>query len=197
MNQVPSFMRALPSATTMSLIATVELEPGVKNQEQRLNGSNDEIAETKVISLSSCVLCPSSTESPSSNESITLAAYIGNRLVGVGYPQQVGTTTEDAIFFLSIADGAEVASGQWAVGSGQEVSGQIRFVLLCNGEPVAHGTQTLTYEQDTVVGTLRKPYRITFHTIEDMQDKPYKILENQQIYIIRNENKYNILGVHY
>ena len=184
------------SATTMSLIATVELEPGVKNQEQRLNGSNDEIAETKVISLSSCVLCPSSTESPSSNESLTLAAYIGNRLVGVGYPQQVGTTTEDAIFFLSIADGAEVASGQWAVAGGQEVSGQIRFVLLCNGEPVAHGTRTLPYEQDTVVGTLRKPYRITFHTIEDMQDKPYKILENQQIYIIRNENKYNILGVH-
>ena len=174
----------------MSLIATVELEPGVKNQEQRLNGSNDEIAETKVISLSSCVLCPSSTESPSSNESLTLAAYIGNRLVGVGYPQQVGTTTEDAIFFLSIADGAE-ASDQWFVHGGQ-----IRFVLLCNGEPVAHGTQTLPYEQDTVVGTLRKPYRITFHTIEDMQDKPYKILENQQIYIIRNENKYNILGVH-
>ena len=165
------------SATTMSLIATVELEPGVKNQEQRLNGSNDEIAETKVIS-------------PSSNESLTLAAYIGNRLVGVGYPQQVGTTTEDAIFFLSIADGAE-ASDQWFVHGGQ-----IRFVLLCNGEPVAHGTQTLPYEQDTVVGTLRKPYRITFHTIEDMQDKPYKILENQQIYIIRNENKYNILGVH-
>ena len=197
-NNVNNANNAQPytSATTMSLIATVELEPGVKNQEQRLNGSNDEIAETKVISLSSCVLCPSSTESPSSNESLTLAAYIGNRLVGVGYPQQVGTTTEDAIFFLSIADGAEVASGQWAVGSGQEVSGQIRFVLLCNGEPVAHGTQTLPYEQDTVVGTLRKPYRITFHTIEDMQDKPYKILENQQIYIIRNENKYNILGVH-
>ena len=178
------------SATTMSLIATVELEIGSRSQEQRLNGSNDEIAETKVISLSSCVLCPSSTESPSSNESLTLAAYIGNTLVGVGYPQQAGTTTEDAIFFLSIADGAE-ASGQWFAHGGQ-----IRFVLLCNGEPVAHGTQTLPYEQDTVVGTLRKPYRITFHTIDDMQDKPYKILENQQIYIIRNENKYSILGVH-
>ena len=110
--------------------------------------------------------------------------------MGVGYPQQVGTTTEDAIFFLSIADGAET-SGQWFAHGGQ-----IRFVLLCNGEPVAHGTRNLTYEQDTVVGTLRKPYRITFHTIDDMQDKPYKILENQQIYIIRNENKYNILGVH-
>ena len=157
-------IKVLVSATTMSLIATIEVDEGLD-------------------------LHPLSS-------TYTLAAYIGNRLVGVGYPQQVGTTTEDAIFFLSIADGAEVASGQWAVGSGQEVSGQIRFVLLCNGEPVAHGTQTLPYEQDTVVGTLRKPYRITFHTIDDMQDKPYKILENQQIYIIRNENKYNILGVH-
>ena len=157
-------IKVLVSATTMSLIATIEVD-------ERLD------------------LHPLSS-------TYTLAAYIGNRLVGVGYPQQVGTTTEDAIFFLSIADGAEVASGQWSVAGGQEVSGQIRFVLLCNGEPVAHGTRTLPYQQDTVVGTLRKPYRITFHTIDDMQDKPYKILENQQIYIIRNENKYNILGVH-
>ena len=151
-------IKVLVSATTMSLIATIEVDEGLD-------------------------LHPLSS-------TYTLAAYIGNRLVGVGYPQQVGTTTEDAIFFLSIADGAE-ASGQWFAHGGQ-----IRFVLLCNGEPVAHGTQTLPYEQDTVVGTLRKPYRITFHTIDDMQDKPYKILENQQIYIIRNENKYNILGVH-
>ena len=151
-------IKVLVSATTMSLIATIEVD-------ERLD------------------LHPLSS-------TYTLAAYIGNRLVGVGYPQQVGTTTEDAIFFLSIADGAE-ASGQWFAHGGQ-----IRFVLLCNGEPVAHGTQTLPYEQDAVVGTLRKPYRITFHSIDDMQDKPYKILENQQIYIIRNENKYNILGVH-
>ncbi|MGM9811074.1 MAG: hypothetical protein ACI30J_09445, partial [Paludibacteraceae bacterium] len=201
-------IEVLASATTMSLIATIEVDEGLRMKDERLNSTDYELprpasfiptsregagggatSKTKVTSPSSCVLCPSS-------EGLTLAAYIGNTLVGVGYLQQAGTEAQDSLFFLSIADGAEVASGQWAVGSGQEVSDQVRFVLLCDGEPVAQGTQTLPYEQDAVVGTLRKPYRIIFRPIEDTQDKPYKILENQQIYIIRNENKYNILGVH-
>ena len=196
-------IKVLASATTMSLIATIEVDKGLRIKDERLNSTDHELprpacgegaggeasSETKVTSPSSCVLCPSS-------QSLTLAAYINNTLVGVGYPQQAGTEAQDSLFFLSIADGAEGnpdRSGQ-VLSNGQLSNCQIRFVLLCDGEPVAHGTQTLPYEQDTVVGTLRKPYRITFHAIEDMQDKPYKILENQQIYIIRNENKYNILG---
>ncbi|MGN1247660.1 MAG: hypothetical protein ACI4UO_03640, partial [Paludibacteraceae bacterium] len=203
-------IEVLASATTMSLIATIEADKGLRMKDERLNSTDYELprpasfiptcrdgegagggatSETKVTSPSSCVLCPSS-------EGLTLAAYINNTLVGVGYPQQAGTEAQDSLFFLSIADGAEGnpdRSGQ-VLSNGQLSNCQIHFVLLCDGEPVAQGTQTLPYEQDAVVGTLHKPYRITFHAIEDKQDKPYKILENQQIYIIRNENKYNILG---
>ena len=121
----------------------------------------------------------------------TLAAYIGNTLVGFCYPQLTTVEKQDTIFFLSITDGA-AGSNQWS-----DADGQIRFVLFRNGEPIAQSTEALSYEQDAVVGTLRKPYRIAFRPIEDHQDKPYKIFENQQIYIIRNENKYNILGIHY
>ena len=121
----------------------------------------------------------------------TLAAFIGNTLVGFGYPQLTTVEKQDTIFFLSITDGA-AGSDQWS-----DADGQIRFVLFRNGEPIAQSTEALSYEQDAVVGTLRKPYRIAFRPIEDHQDKPYKIFENQQIFIIRNENKYNILGIHY
>ncbi|MGN0235470.1 MAG: LamG-like jellyroll fold domain-containing protein [Paludibacteraceae bacterium] len=157
-------------------------EQGAKSKEQRPNGSATTMSVIATVETGQgLALYPSS-------ENFTLAAYIGNTLVGICYPQQAGTNAQDSLCFLSIADGAE--------GSGQAASGRIRFVLLRDGEPVACGTQTLPYEQDAVVGTLRKPYRITLQSCEDGQDKPYKILENQQIYIIRNENKYNILGIH-
>ena len=78
------------------------------------------------------------------DESTTLSAYVGSRLVGRATPY---FTDSVPIFFLTI---------------GAEQREAIRFSVEQNAKPVAATASLLSYETDAVVGTIEKPFRISF-----------------------------------
>ena len=98
-----------------------------------------------------------------------LRAYIGNELVGVAAPV-------DSLWFLTISS---------------DIDGELRFetedgetLLIAN-----YQMPTINYVPDAHHGTLRSPV-----IMRPGDNRPYKIIENNHVIIIRNNEKYDVTG---
>ena len=95
-----------------------------------------------------------------------LRAYIGDELVGVA-------TKIDSLYFLTISSDA---------------AGTLRFETD-NGERLMVVGESISYVADSHHGSLRAPI-----ILRPTDDRPYKIIENNHVIIIRNNEKYDITG---
>ena len=98
-----------------------------------------------------------------------LAVYIGDELVGVAEPIIVD---DQPLYFLTIQSDAV---------------GTLRFETE-NGTPLM-AEQPITYVADSHHGTLRAPVML-----KPDDDRPYKVIENDHVVIIRNHSKYDVTG---
>ena len=96
-------------------------------------------------------------------------AYQGSELVGVA-------TKIDSLYFLTISSDAEGSPIEFRTEDGQKLT--------------ANGQEPIAYQADSHYGSLKSPVVLT--TNDD--NRPYKILENNHVIIIRNNEKYDITG---
>ena len=95
----------------------------------------------------------------------TINAYIGNELVGVA-------TKIDSLYFLTIQSDA---------------AGTLRFETE-DGAPLA-AEQPISYVSDAHAGSLKAPI-----ILRPTDNRPYKIIENDHVIIIRNNERYDVTG---
>ncbi len=104
-------------------------------------------------------------------------AYIGEELVGAAQPitiDQSPMTHGEALYFLTIS---------------YDLTGELRFETE-NGERLSvTGYGTISYVPDAHHGSLTKPIVLT---LDD--NRPYKIIEDDHVVIIRNNEKYDVTG---
>ena len=113
------------------------------------------------------------------HDAVGINAYIGDELVGVAKPI-------DGLYFLTISSDA---------------FGEIRFetedgtsLTPINSEAInAEGNKrdavTINYIPDTHHGSLKAPV-----ILKPGDNRPYKIIENDHVIIIRNGERYDITG---
>ncbi len=104
-----------------------------------------------------------------------LRAFIGDELVGVAMPVDLNNET---LFFLTISSDAV---------------GELRFETE-NGTPLVPMTKDeqpmiIGYTADSHHGTLKAPI-----ILRPSDNRPYKIIENSHVVIIRNNEKYDVTG---
>ena len=98
-------------------------------------------------------------------DAVTINAYIGDELVGVA-------TKIDDLYFLTVSS---------------DLAGELRFetedgIVLTSEMPI-------TYVADAHHGSLKAPV-----ILQPGDDRPYKIIENNHVVIIRNNEKYDVTG---
>ena len=96
-----------------------------------------------------------------------LEVYIGNELVGIAEPI-------DSLYFITIQS--------------NQIGEQLRFE--CNGERLAVSGERIRYAADAHHGTPKQP--IILQPAEETG--VYKIIENNHVIIIRNNEKYDVTG---
>ena len=96
-----------------------------------------------------------------------LRAYIDNTLVGVA-------TQVDSLYFLTISS---------------DNGGQLRFETS-DGTPLV-SRQPIMYSADSHHGSLLEPVSLT----PCESDRPYKVIENDHVIIIRNSERYDVTGI--
>ena len=101
----------------------------------------------------------------------TLRVFVGNELVGIAYPLSLGEG-QGEVYFLTVSS---------------DYSGELRFETG-EGTPL-RAEQSIPYEADSHYGSLTEPLVLT---PED--DRPYKIIKNGHVVIIRNKEKYDGTG---
>ena len=112
-------------------------------------------------------------DQPCLSDNTTIRAYIGDELVGVA-------TRIDSLYFLTISS---------------DFAGELRFETA-GGEvlqPIDITTSRdydITYTADNHHGSLKAP--VLLRPVEEC--RPYKIIENDHVIIIRNNEKYDITG---
>ena len=109
-----------------------------------------------------------------------LYAYIGDDLVGVAEPLSLHGESEEALYFLTICSDIVGAPIEFRTEDGQllhvTINGQIVNGQIVNTPDAHHGS-------------LKAPI-----ILRPGDDRPYKILENNHVVIIRNNEKYDITG---
>ena len=108
-------------------------------------------------------------ERPNSVSGLTsnsVAVYIGDELAAVAEPI-------DSLYFLTIQS---------------DRVGELRFE--CNGERLAVSGESIRYEADTHHGSLKAP--IVLKKADEVG--VYKVIENNHVVIIRNNEKYDVTG---
>ena len=108
-----------------------------------------------------------------------LYVYIGDDLVGIADPLSLQGIPEEALYFLTIQS---------------DKPGTLRFTtadgILLTPFPSGEGRgEAITYEANAHLGTPESPVLLT-----PVDDRPYKILENNHIVIIKNNEKYDVTG---
>jgi hypothetical protein len=122
-------------------------------------------------------------------------AYIGDELVGVAQPLTLQGESEEAYYFLTIQSDAvgtlrfETEDGQALVIEPSSLQGE----ELCSIERPVDGRRTsggrLIYASNAHHGSLKAPIILI-----PGDNRPYKIIENNHVIIIRNNEKYDITG---
>lgn len=105
------------------------------------------------------------------SETPVIRAFIGNELAGVAKPVKVDGQT---LYFLTVSSNA----------SGCDV----RFETE-DGTPLST-RQSINYAPDAHHGSLKAPV-----ILRPGDDRPYKIIENDRVIIIRDNEKYGIDGM--
>ena len=98
-----------------------------------------------------------------------LRAYIGDELVGVATPV-------DSLYFITIQS---------------DLPGELRFETEDGTplQPLTVNHEPLTYQPNAHHGSLKAPIILI-----PGDNRPYKIIENNHVIIIRNNEKYSIDG---
>ena len=100
-----------------------------------------------------------------------LHVYVGDELAGVAEPI-------DSLYFITIQS---------------DQVGELRFE--CNGERLAVRGERISYKADSHHGTIKAPVKLVPETGNPSTvTAPYKLIENNHIVIIRNNEKYDITG---
>ena len=119
-----------------------------------------------------------SPTSPTGLASPTIRAYIGDELVGVAAPLAPIGELEEYYYFLTISSDA--------------VGSDVRFETE-DGTPLT----IVNYSQSSIIyyapnahhGSLKEPVLLT-----PDDNRPYKMIENDHVVIIRNNEKYDVTG---
>ena len=98
-----------------------------------------------------------------------LKVYVGEELAGMVEPIVVGN---EQLYFITIQS---------------EKVGELRFEL--NGETYVPVSGSINYSADTHRGSLETPI-----VLRKDDNRPYKIIENNHVVIIRNNEKYDVTG---
>lgn len=104
-----------------------------------------------------------------SEEVKELRAYVGDELAAVAKPLTIG---EETFYFLTIQS---------------DRVGELRFEM--NGEAYVPESGAINYFADAHRGSLKAPI-----ILRKDDDRPYKIIENDHVVIIRNNEKYDVTG---
>ena len=104
----------------------------------------------------------------------SIRAYIGDELVGVA-------TKIDSLYFITIQSDAV---------------GELRFetedgtpLTIVNNSQLDNQSSIVNYVPDAHHGSLKAPI-----ILKPGDDRPYKIIENNHVIIIRNNEKYDVTG---
>jgi hypothetical protein len=124
-----------------------------------------------------------SNEQMVNDKMVNIMAYIGDELVGVANPYIIHNTSniDEVIYFLTISSDQDGAPLRFRTEDGQWLNAQIN-------EPMVN-EQMVNYVPDAHHGSLMSPILLR---LDD--DRPYKILENNHVIIIRNHEKYDVTG---
>ena len=99
-----------------------------------------------------------------------LMVYVGDELAAVAEPMMVG---EELLYFLTIQS---------------DRVGELHF--KANGQWLKANSQDINYIPDAHAGSLRAPVLLTPAT----DDRPYKIIEDDHVIIIRGGERYDVTG---
>jgi hypothetical protein len=100
----------------------------------------------------------------------TINVFIGNDLVGMAEPILVD---DEVFYFLTIQS---------------DKVGDLRFEL--DGQMLTPENGAILYEADAHSGSLKAP--VVLRPADDL--RPYKVIENNHVIIIRNNEKYDLTG---
>ena len=100
-----------------------------------------------------------------------IRVFINDELVGVAEPI-------DSLYFITIQS---------------DQVGELRFE--CNGERLAVRGERISYKADSHHGTIKAPVKLVPETGNPSTvTAPYKLIENNHVIIIRNNEKYDVTG---
>ena len=103
------------------------------------------------------------------HQSAILRVYVGDELAGVAEPV-------DSLYFLTIQN---------------DKGGTLRFELEDGTELSVPGQLPIVYSADTHHGSLKAPIVLS---TDEQQSRTYKIIENGHLFIIRNNERYDVTG---
>ena len=112
-------------------------------------------------------------------QSPIIRVYVGNELAGIAesISLSAGEGRGEALYFLTIQSDK--------VGESLRFETEDGTILSTIGEP-----ESALYSPNSHAGSLEKP--VLLKPIEEL--RPYKIIENNQVIIIRNNEKYDVTG---
>lgn len=120
-----------------------------------------------------------------------LMVYVGGELAAVAEPIAIANANANALYFLTIqSDKAGELRFELEDGtplSLERVKSSARSIV--RGTVVEHPGEGLLYEADSHLGSLKAPI-----VLKPTDNRPYKVLENQNVIIIRNGERYDITG---
>ena len=108
----------------------------------------------------------------SNDQMVNIKVFMGNELVGAAVPM---TINEEKFYFLTISSDA---------------TGELRFETESGKRLSVAGHQTIRYVADSHHGSLEKPILLE----PDNDQRPYKMIENEHVVIIKNGEKYDVTG---
>ncbi len=115
-------------------------------------------------------------EEPTANANANagLMAYIGDELVGVATPIIIANANAEVLYFITIQF---------------DLPGELRFETEdgTSLQPLTVNHEPLTYQPNAHHGSLKAPI-----VLKPGDNRPYKIIENNHVIIIRNNEKYSI-----
>jgi len=144
----------------------------------------------------------SNSEAPNSaapnRDEVTIHAFIGDELVGVAHPLTLQGESEGAYYFLTIQSD-QPGILRFATQDGikltpinnNSINSEAPNSEAINSEAI--NSEAINYTPDMHIGTLRSPV-ILAPEGRDGEGLTYKIIENDHVIIIRNNERYDVTG---
>ena len=161
--------------------ATVNFYSKPANARKRVNGVVDERSSgfSNPKASTNMTLIAMVEQSAISSQQSAIHAYIGDELVGVAEPMMVD---DQPLYFLTIQSDAVGTPVKFRTEDGQWLNVQINEQMV--------NEQMVNYVPDSHHGSLKAPVLLT-----PDNNRPYKIIENDHVIIIRDGERYDVTGV--